>query len=95
MAGIATVSLAVFGILTWLLGITFFLGKFVEKQTRAKEDIDKIEKNNKEDLVQIERRIDAKFTAVFQKLDEISKSVPHQCQQIEKIADLDAKQRSG
>lgn len=68
----------VFGAVTWLLGISFFLGRYAAR-------VDGVDKAL--------ARIDGKFNEVFTKLDNLTSAVPHRCIMEARIAVLEVRNR--
>jgi hypothetical protein len=64
-----------FGVLTWLLGLSYFLGRNTAKLDTLADS----QKTTQETIEQI-----------FQKLDQLSKSLPHQCIQLQSVAEMRA-----
>ena len=74
----ATITMAVVGAITWLIGLSFVLGQYTQrlKQTEAKQV-----------------KTDECLERIFGKLDDIGKHVPHSCQQVGEIARLSTNQQ--
>lgn len=81
----ATISIAVFGALTWLLGISFTLGRYSERQ----KHLENAQKEYQEQQRLAQVKTDQTIAKIFDKLDELAKSVPHVCSQTEKIVRLE------
>ncbi len=67
-----------FAVLTWLLGLSYFLGR-----NTAKLD----------GLADAQEKLGQTIRQIFDKLDDLSKAVPHQCQQLQAVAELQAQIR--
>jgi len=70
-----------FGVLTWLLGLSYFLGR-----NTAKLD----------GLADAQEKLAQTIRKIFEKLDELVRSMPHVCDKAERIARLEmlAQERS-
>ena len=75
----AAVVCSVFAAITWLLGISYFLGRSTAKLDGALKSHEELRGEVRETLQKI-----------FAKLDELSRSVPHVCVQLDHIASLQA-----
>ena len=71
----ATVTIAGATVLTWLLGISFLLGQYSQRQKASEKEADQLRSTIKE---------------IFAKLDTLSAVVPHKCEQLETITNLRA-----
>ena len=69
------VVMGAFGVLTWLLGLSYFLGR----NTAKLDTVADVQKNTSQTIDQI-----------FEKLDDLSKSLPHHCMQIQNVAEMRA-----
>ena len=69
----ATITIAAATVLTWLLGISFVLGEYSQRQKCTEKDVD--------GMAQTIKRI-------FEKLDLLAATVPHKCEQVQTIADI-------
>jgi hypothetical protein len=80
MDSISVITLAstIFGAVTWLLGISYFLGR-----NAARLD----------GLADAYRKTEETLVRIFAKLEELGKAVPHICQQIQSIAELKTSQQ--
>jgi hypothetical protein len=67
----ATVTIAVATVLTWLLGISFYLGRYSARQEALEHKADGMA---------------ATIVQIFQKLDKLAEVVPHKCDQVATIA---------
>ena len=74
----ATITIASATVLTWLLGISFVLGQYSQRQKGSEKEADKLAATIKE---------------IFAKLDMLSAVMPHKCIQIQSLADLSAASR--
>ena len=70
----ATITCAVFGAVTWLLSISFLLGRYSERQKQVESR---------------QEKTDATVAKIFDKLDTLAKSVPHVCDKSERIVALE------
>ena len=70
----ATVTIAAATVLTWLLGISFVLGQYSQRQKASEKEADKLGATIKE---------------IFAKLDTLSAVVPHKCDQLKTITRLE------
>lgn len=69
-----------FGVLTWLLATSYFLGKH-----SARVDV----------LEGLQKKRDEQVQRIFDKLDALTKLVPHVCYQAERIARLEERTAHG
>jgi hypothetical protein len=76
----ATIAVAVFGAVTWLLGIAVYLGRLLERQKQSEKTVDGLKET---------------ISEIFDKLDELSKAVPHVCLQADRITRLEITQQTG
>ena len=70
----ATVTIAVATVLTWLLGISFVLGQYSQRQKSSERETEQLRATIKE---------------IFAKLDTLSAVVPHKCDQVKAITRLE------
>ena len=77
MSDTATISLVLGALsaLTWLLGLSYFLGRNTAKLDGLAEAFGEMK---------------GTVTRIFEKLDVLATSVPHRCQQIQAISELQA-----
>lgn len=67
-----TVTTAVaFGAMTWLLAITFAIGRYSERQSQADSR---------------QSHVEAKIGQIFDRLETLSRNLPHVCIQAERLA---------
>ena len=62
-----------FGILTWLLGLSYFLGR-----NTAKLD----------GLADAQEKLAQTIRQIFEKLDYLSRALPHQCRQVQQLSEI-------
>jgi hypothetical protein len=70
----ATITCAVFAAVTWLLGISYFLGRYTAKLDATSKAHD-----------ELKAEVKGTLHAIFDKLDTLSKAVPHHCIQLDHI----------
>ncbi len=77
MSDMAVISIVMggFGVLTWLLGLSYFLGRNTAKLDGLAEAFGEM----KDTIAQI-----------FEKLDALTTSLPHRCRQIQAISEIQA-----
>lgn len=67
---------AIFGAVTWLLGISFSLGKYSERLRRSEIRADKMEHTTE---------------LIYDRLESLTKMLPHVCMQAERLTRVEAK----
>ena len=70
---VATVTIAVCTVLTWLLGISYQLGQYTQRQKTLEKEADGTA---------------ATIAKIFEKLDKLSDAVPHKCDQVQTLFEM-------